>query len=46
MPSSIKQKINKELEKIKKGVEKMMNPKREPVPQVVLQPYRNKKQLF
>jgi hypothetical protein len=43
MSKNIKQKIRKELDRLQKGVERLIKPKNEPVPQLVLQPYRNKK---
>ena len=40
----IKKKISKELDRLKKGMERLVNPKKDqPLPQLVLQPYRNKK---
>lgn len=44
MSNKIKQNIRRELDRLKKGMEKLIKPKKEqPVPQLVLQPYRNKK---
>ena len=40
----IKKKISKELARIKKGMQRIMKPKEsQALPQLILQPYRNKK---
>ena len=42
--STVKKTLKEEYNRIKKSFEKMIRPKkREPLPQLALQPYRNKK---
>ena len=46
MSNSIKHTIRKELDKIKKGMERIMKPRKSDTqPQLVLQPYRNRKEF-
>jgi hypothetical protein len=41
--STIKKNLKKEYNRLKKAFEKMIPKKEQPLPQLVLQPYRNKK---
>ena len=44
MPSTVKQNIKEEYNRLKRAFEKLVNPKKEKAsPQFALQPYRNKK---
>jgi hypothetical protein len=44
MSEKLKQNIRKEFDRLKKGMERLIKPRKEqPQPQLVLQPYRNKK---
>ena len=43
MSKKIKGTISRELDKLKRGLENLVKPKKTPVPQLVLQPIRNRK---
>jgi len=43
MPHTIKKTLGEEYSRLKKVVEKILSPKSQPLPQLLLQPCRNKK---
>lgn len=45
MPTPIKQTIREEYKRLKESFKKVFNPRKEKIPQLVLQPCRNKKYL-
>lgn len=45
MPAPVKQALKEEYNRLKKVFKKILSPKKEALPQLVLQPYRNRKKF-
>lgn len=45
MPAPVKQALKEEYNRLKKVFKKILTPQKEATPQLVLQPYRNKKKF-